>query len=377
MWIKSLFLIVILTASVIGSSMAFFSDSEISTNNNIVAGAIDLLVNGQNNPEGLVNLEDMKPGDVNKWLEVSTNPANVYLHITDLIPGPGGVPTEPEEEEENELGGPKHDLENYIGYALQRANGEEIIATSSSTLLAQASSCYIPLGVVNPGIAVTIQQIFSLPSDVTNWAQGDTLTFTEVFFAQQTRHNPIDPVTNSGRIWNSENQRCELCSFDAQLWASEASDYDLKLTKDGGSVLVERTNLNNALGMNDTNNPPTNNNFIALGFGGSIVLKFPQPIQDGVGADLRIYEVTGGRNTYPLETAKVEVSFDDVNWYGNFTATSEPGGDGINEIDVDGALNEFQYVRITDTSNPSLFPNNADGFDIDAVQALYGKSCES
>ncbi len=366
--------------AVAGSSLAYFSDTETSANNQIVAGSIDLLVNGINNPPSVVNLDDLKPGDirtVNKTLQVTStsNPANVYLHITALTPDQG-TPTEPEETEEK--GTPKDDLQNYINYSLVVGNNTIIDATVSATLN-EAHSCYIPLGVVNPDEIVEMQQIFSLPSSVTNWAQGDTLTFTEDFFAQQTRNNPIDPVTNSSRLWNPSLQKCETCTFTTSVWASEASSYDKQKRRDEGIVLVARTNTANTLNENDTNNPPTNDKFLSLGFGGSVVLKFPSIIGERSGNELAIYEVTGGRSTYPEETAKLEVSLNGITWEGDYVLTST-ATNGINYIDTHtSGLSEFQYVRITDTSTLTNFPrsqyDSADGFDIDAVQALHGKNC--
>ncbi len=383
MLVKSFLLITVLAGAVVGSSLAYFSDTETSANNQIVAGSIDLLVNGVNNPPSVVNLDDLKPGDirtVNKTLQVSStsNPANVYLHIKDLDSDQGTSTDSETEEEINQWGGPKDDLQNYINYSLQ-VEGTPIIATASATLLAQASSCYIPLGIVNHGEIVEMQQIFSLPSSVTNWAQGDTLTFSEDFFAHQTRNNPIDPVTGSGRLWNPTIQKCETCTFATSVWASEASDYIKRLRRDGEAVLVARTNTANALGANDTNDPPTNNKFLSLGFGGSVILRLPQVIYETTGDELAIYEVTGGRSSYPQEQAKLEVSQDGTNWAGNYTLSST-AVNGINYVDTSSSgLSQFQYVRITDTSNSTNFPrpqyDSADGFDIDAVQGLHAKSC--
>lgn len=59
----SLMTLGILVGVVYGSTTAFFSDTETSGNNKLQAGRLDLKINSQDNPEALVNIEDLKPGD--------------------------------------------------------------------------------------------------------------------------------------------------------------------------------------------------------------------------------------------------------------------------------------------------------------------------
>ena len=50
-------------AIVLGATFAFFSDTETSKDNTFVAGALDLKVNGEDDPSQIVNITDLKPGD--------------------------------------------------------------------------------------------------------------------------------------------------------------------------------------------------------------------------------------------------------------------------------------------------------------------------
>src|SRR3989304_409587 len=98
-------------ALVIGATFAFFSDTETSTGNTFTAGALDLKINGQDDPSQIVNIADLKPGDdyfIDKILFVDFNPAKVYVRIKDLV-NAQGTQTEPEEQEEDSI--PKSDIQ--------------------------------------------------------------------------------------------------------------------------------------------------------------------------------------------------------------------------------------------------------------------------
>jgi hypothetical protein len=107
--------------------------------------------------------------------------------------------------------------------------------------------------------------------------------------------------------------------------------------------------------------------FFSLGFtNGNIVLGFTNPFLNKAGADLQIYEVTGG--VYPDEKVKVEVA-DSASGPWTVVAT-EVTRDGTVDIDP---IPSAKFVRLTDVSNINLFANDADGYDVDAVKALCGQ----
>jgi hypothetical protein len=97
-----------------------------------------------------------------------------------------------------------------------------------------------------------------------------------------------------------------------------------------------------------------------------LVLNFDNNlIVDGPGADVRVYEVTGG--VYPDEHIKVEVSQNGTTWV---TVVA----DGVRDINADlsgSGLAWAKYVRVTDLNLPANFSDSvADGYDVDAVEAL-------
>jgi hypothetical protein len=154
----------------------------------------------------------------------------------------------------------------------------------------------------------------------------------------------------------------------AVVGASEVISYEPENRKNGTPVPAARANANNALG-----NPEGTNvvNFVSLGFGGNIVLKFKYVIFDTPGNDLQIVETSYGNPacaSYP-ETAIIEGSFDNVTWVNLGTICQ----DGAIDIAAAGAI---QYVRITDHSSPNSFSGSADGYDVDGV-VILNNSCET
>jgi hypothetical protein len=145
--------------------------------------------------------------------------------------------------------------------------------------------------------------------------------------------------------------------------ADEVVSYTQGLRKNGTPITAARTNAANALGAPQGTDVI---NFVSLGFGGSIVLKYNYVIFDNPAAnDLMITETSFGNPScasYP-EKAEVEGSLDGVNW----TSLGEVCLDGQIDISAAGAI---QYLRITDRSAASSFGGSADGYDVDGVVVI-------
>lgn len=192
---------------VVNLSSAFFSDTETSTGNTFQAGELDLLVDGQNDPTAIVDVDDLKPGDdvfEDKLLTIQNN-AFLWLHLIEFESGQG---TSTESEELEEDGTPKHDIENFLTYDLF-VDSATIIASESAIHFPDVFSCWIPLGEIEPD-DTTVTQSFHFDEEVTNWAQGDTLVFSEQFYAAQSRNNPgaEPPDLGNERSWSSELKKC-------------------------------------------------------------------------------------------------------------------------------------------------------------------------
>lgn len=171
------------------------------------------------------------------------------------------------------------------------------------------------------------------------------------------------------------NPDSDVCNTSFSCYAHEVVSYDPGTRYDYSPIAELRSDSTKALGepqKSDATTTDANVNFVALGFGGELVIKFEYPIANGPGADVKIWETTFAPNTgnclnYP-ETINVFASQDGCNW-------SFVGGDCQDtEFDL-GALSWAQYIRIVDVSERALFANVghiADGYDVDGIECLNG-----
>lgn len=122
----------------------------------------------------------------------------------------------------------------------------------------------------------------------------------------------------------------------------------------------------------DVSTSSANYNFVALGFGGEITLKFANPIKNGEGDDIYVVETTFGSmaqncQRYP-EKVRAFASQDNCNWVYL--------GEGCQNTYFDlGILNWAQYVKLVDVSDITQPFNNglADGYDVDGIICLHGE----
>src|SRR3989344_2696303 len=144
-------------------------------------------------------------------------------------------------------------------------------------------------------------------------------------------------------------------------WADKVKKFNQGTQKNGNPVLAIRGNPEEALGVAEGDN--ADGHFVSLGFGGKLVLKFKNGIKDGV------FIVESTRLPYPSETAKIEISSNGKKWKeaGSISRTGS--------VKQPEEIKCAHFVRIIDTSDPSLFDSYADGFDVDGVKA-EGENCK-
>jgi len=138
-------------------------------------------------------------------------------------------------------------------------------------------------------------------------------------------------------------------------------------------VDANRLDASKALGTpEDSDVAATEFNFVSLGFGGEITLKFAYPIHNGEGDDLYVVETTFGNNAqncarYP-EKIRAFGSQDGCNWV--FM------GEGCQNSYFDfQSLGWIQYVKLIDISplTHSFGGGLVDGYDLDGVLCLHGE----
>jgi hypothetical protein len=145
--------------------------------------------------------------------------------------------------------------------------------------------------------------------------------------------------------------------------ANQVVSYEPGKCKNGSKIPTDRSVAANALGLPQKTDKV---NFVALGFGGKITLKYDYLVfNNPASADLQVVETSFGNpicNAYP-EKATFEASLDGITW----TNLGELCLDGTLEL---GTLPYMHLLRITDVSDKSRFPATADAYDVDGVVAI-------
>ncbi|UII25043.1 T9SS type A sorting domain-containing protein [Fulvivirga maritima] len=157
-------------------------------------------------------------------------------------------------------------------------------------------------------------------------------------------------------------------------FASEVVEFNQGYKNNSTPVRPNRSNPELAL-----NQPQENNeyNFVALGFGGSITLKLAERVYgDGTSdPDMILVETSFGRAdqqciedgelNYP-EEAYVKLSADGETWYSLPNSYCRTSFLDIQPA-IDNGMPYAEYIRITDSSDPTQFNGAADGFDLDGI----------
>ena len=171
-------------------------------------------------------------------------------------------------------------------------------------------------------------------------------------------------INNSTKTTNKYDYLADNSGIESFLcYATEVIEYNPGLNSAGSDLAENRKNTTNALGEPQDNDTI---NFVSLGMGGKIILKFDDPIANGMGQDLRIIETSYGTefcSDYP-EKAIVYGSKFGENWVQLKTICQD------DNIDLDlGNLEWVQYIKIVDVTNPEDFNVVIDGYDLDGVVA--------
>ncbi len=148
--------------------------------------------------------------------------------------------------------------------------------------------------------------------------------------------------------------------------------FDQGRRKNGRRVSRYRSNPYRALG-----NPRERRffNFVSLGFGGAITVELNNEIFDNKDAnEFAVFESTGFFDNIPCqyypESAEIFASQDGI----EFVSLGTTCQDGEFDLAA-GNLRSAKYIRVVDTSDRSIFPWFADGYDLDAIVCLEnGKS---
>ena len=200
--IISLAVIGVVSAVVIGGTIAYFSDTETNNNNIIQTGTVDIEIDGQNPWTGTFNWENVKPGEDKEITfvieNVGTYPIKLWKIIKNITTEENGI-IEPEQDwyDANNGGQSKNDIDTAMVYEMYVDNNL-VVEKEAGITLDEIKDYYINLvstdqpfepnngdGILYPGETVTVKQTYSLKEDTNNWAQSDKITFDIEILAQQ------------------------------------------------------------------------------------------------------------------------------------------------------------------------------------------------
>jgi len=201
---------------VVAGTIALFGDTETSLPNVSTIGTIDLAVNAQNpwNETFTTVLSDLKPSVTTLPIDITltnvgTGPMDVWVRITDVATDGGDdsyftyASSEPEYVAEGGTflnGAPegdntaRHDIDTKILIGLL-LGAVDIDFDDDFYVCAfddGADGYWLYLGsLLAPDAAMQGTMKFMLDQDTEYWAQGDAMTFTIEFYAQQSEGDPI------------------------------------------------------------------------------------------------------------------------------------------------------------------------------------------
>lgn len=155
-------------------------------------------------------------------------------------------------------------------------------------------------------------------------------------------------------------------------WADTVVSSDQGLRNDGTPVLPARSDPTAALGVAERPVDPTTagpGTFFALGFGGEIELGFDNRICNVPGDDLDLELVEATKEPYEPELVDVFVSKDGSSYT---LAASDVNKDAT--IGLPDGTDFVNFVKVVDKTDPAISKDDADGYDLDGVQALADSS---
>ena len=199
----------IVAAVAIGGTIAYFSDTETSVGNTIIAGTIDIAVDDQNAWTETFTIDDLKPGETeNKDFRVNnvgSNPVNLSKKLFN-IEGDQGTASEPEcvkeagnwNDTDKTCDNPAnvyYNIQDHIYYDLSvkvHENGGNLIwwqeIETGNRILTNVypnDNTYIDLGMIPVGGYMIVHQSYHFDENAGNEYQGDTLTFDMEFKGEQ------------------------------------------------------------------------------------------------------------------------------------------------------------------------------------------------
>ncbi|WP_297091176.1 TasA family protein [Thermococcus sp.] len=156
---------------------AYFSDTETSSGNYIMAGTLDLSVNGAGSVTQSVDGDGVAPGDSGSWTIAVSNDGTVDGHLYVTISN-----VNPAENTPNSVDSGTWSIENAVILTIYDTSGNPVITDTLANLEGQQ----LDLGSLTAGQSVNIQVDWEIDSNADNGIQGDSVTFDMDFLLEQS-----------------------------------------------------------------------------------------------------------------------------------------------------------------------------------------------
>ena len=281
--IISLAVIGVVSAVVIGGTIAYFSDTETSSGNTFTAGTIDIAINGENPWTSHYDIGDLKPGETGyinfDITNEGTNPVNISKTLTS-INGTGGAATyacsqvvtsanysassEPECVAEN--GTPIDNVETQIIYDLS----VKVYADSGTANLIWWQAIYtdadeksitdvygsgtpVTLGMIPVGGHMEVTQSYHFKETAGNEYQGDQLSFDITIKGDQlTSDNGYAQVVLDNKTAGPEYKTIDDDNEATLAYKTQGSLFDFTVN---GTVKLADTDYTLLIGVDPWVNP--------------------------------------------------------------------------------------------------------------------------
>ncbi|MFN2422521.1 MAG: T9SS type A sorting domain-containing protein [Cryomorphaceae bacterium] len=261
------------------------------------------------------------------------------------------------------------------GIALPDVNDLEVVETTWNNKTCQnyeeRADVYVSQQLVTDPSEIDDAQFVYVGQSCTNGASFDVYEETGFTYFNLVKIVDASPVVGNRDGYDVDGivalNGCQpqMSTIPGECYASEIFEYVEGTQLNGNALPADRTNPEKALGE------PARaevNEFVTLGYGGSVTFGFDGIVPNLAGDDIEVVETSFGNpigcDTYP-EYADIYVSMDGVNY---LFAKTVCKSDGFVDISDAGPLPFVTHVKIVNNDELST---TGDSYDLDGVVALH------
>lgn len=261
------------------------------------------------------------------------------------------------------------------GLALPDVDDLEVVETTWNNKTCQSyeerADVYVSQQAVTDPSEIDDAQFVYVGQSCTNGASFDVYAETGFTYFNLVKIVDASPVVGNRDGYDVDGivtlNGCQpqISTIPGDCYATEVLEYVEGIQSNGNALSADRTNPEKALGAPARADV---NEFVTLGYGGSVTFGFDGIVPNLAGDDIEVVETSFGNpigcETYP-EFADVYVSMDGENY---LFAKTVCKSDGFVDISDAGPLPFVTHVKIVNNDELST---TGDSYDLDGVVALH------